>query len=305
MLICDAHADTLYTLQLPDRDPAKLPDITAERLTAGGEKDTRIQALALWTGPEGLQGQDVGLIDREMLAFDDLLKNQGFIQVRKVEDAQPGKPNVMLTIEGGEAFACGPQAVDGFAAMGVRIAAIVWNNENCFAFPAISGSDHGLTSLGQKLIQRMNKQHMAVDISHLNEAGVQDVLKYSKKPIIASHSCCRALCDHPRNLTDEQLKALFDMGGYFGVNFYPAFLSPTQEANLDTVIDHIDHLTELGGAKHIGMGSDFDGIETHPTGLEHAGCVYALFDRMKERGYTETAIKDFAGANFKRYLAKL
>lgn len=304
MLICDTHADTLYAMQNTERDQSAALDITADRLTAGRKGDTRVQALALWTGPEGLLGKDVGLIDREMIAVTEL-QAQGFNQIKKISEAVPGKPNFFLTIEGGEALESGPQAVEAFAIWGVRLAAIVWNNENSFAYPAVGKNDHGLTALGQRLIKEMNKRHMGVDISHLNDAGVKDALSISKKPILASHSCCRALCDHPRNLTDDQLKAIFKMGGYVGINFYPKFLTPEETADIDTVIDHIDHMAQLGGAKHIGMGSDFDGIDSHPKGLEHAGCVYALFDRMSERGFNEDAIRDFAGENFKRYLDKL
>jgi len=304
MLICDTHADTLYALQSDTRDASRLCDVTLANLTATRPGDAHVQALALWTGPEALMGRDVGVIDREMLALA-RLEEQGFHQVRDVSEALPGKANYFLTIEGGEVFETGLQTVDAFALWGVRAAAIVWNHENNFAFPAVSGSDKGLTSQGKALIARMNRQHMAVDVSHLNIAGVKDALTVSKAPIIATHSCCRALCDHPRNLSDDQLKAIFDMGGYVGINFFPLFLHPSNKATVDTVIDHVDHMTQLGGAKHIGMGSDFDGIETHPEGLENAGCVYALLDRMKTRGYTDEAISDFAGENLKRYFAKL
>ena len=304
MLICDTHADTLYALQDETRDQSQPCDITLGRLTAGGETDTRVQCLALWTGKEGLLGKDVGLIDREMLALG-RLEAQGFRQVRTVDEAQPGKANFLLTIEGGEVFEGGPQTVDAFALWGARIAAIVWNNENSFACPAAVGNDRGLTQRGQKLVEHMNAQHIAVDVSHLNDAGVKDLLSLSKTPIIASHSCCRALCNHPRNLTDDQLKAIFTMGGYVGINFYPLFLKGEQQATIDDLILHIDHMVDLGGAEHIGMGSDFDGIDSHPVGLEHAGCVHALFDRMKERGYDDVAIRNFAGENFRRYLEKV
>lgn len=304
MLICDTHADTLYGLQDTARDSAKPFDVSAQHLMEKGEEDVRVQALALWTGPEGLLGKDVGLIDREMQALQSL-ESQGFHQVTDLADALPGQPNYLLTIEGGEVFIKGMQTVDAFALWGVRIASLVWNHENPFGYPAVSGSNLGLPTLGRKLVRHMNEQHIAVDISHLNAAGVRDVLKASRKPIIATHSCCHALCPHPRNLTDEQLKAIFDMGGYVGVNFYPAFLHPKSVADLDTVIDHIEHMASLGGAKHIGMGSDFDGIETHPTGLEHAGCVYALLDRMRARGFSHDAVVDFAGENFRRYLDKI
>ena len=304
MLICDTHADTLHGLQDVTRDPAKPFDVTAAYLTGGHEGDVRVQALALWTGLEGLRGKDVGIIDREMQALQKL-ESEGFHQVSKLEDAKPGVPNFLLTIEGGEVFESGMQTVDAFALWGVRIASIVWNHDNPFGFPAVGGSTRGLPGLGKKLVKRLNEQHIAVDVSHLNAAGVRDVLKISKVPLIATHSCCDALCPHPRNLTDEQLKAIFDMGGYVGVNFYAAFLSPNSVADLDTVVDHVQRMTELGGAKHIGMGSDFDGIDAYPVGLENAGKVYGLLDRMRARGFTEEAVTDFAGENFRRYLAKV
>ena len=304
MLICDTHADTLHGLQDASRDAAKPFDVTAAHLTSGPADDVRVQALALWTGVEGLRGKDVGIIDREMQALQ-RLESEGFHQVSKLEDARPGVPNFLLTIEGGEVFQSGMQTVDAFALWGVRIASLVWNHENPFGHPAVGGNTHGLPGLGKKLVKRLNEQHIAVDVSHLNAAGVRDVLKYSKAPLIATHSCCDALCPHPRNLTDEQLKAIFEVGGYVGINFYPTFLSPTGIADLDTVVDHIQHMAELGGAKYIGMGSDFDGIETHPAGLEHAGCVYGLLDRMRGRGFSEEAVVDFAGENFRRYLAKI
>ena len=303
MLICDTHVDTLYAMQDGTRAADAPLHVTRERLT-GNAADTRVQAMALWTGTEGLLGKDMGLINREMESLDSLLA-QGFRQVHRLEDALPGVPNILLTIEGGEVFEGGLQTVDAFAVWGVRIAGLVWNNENSFAKPAVSGSDKGLTAPGRKLVARLNEQHIAVDVSHLNIAGVRDALRLSRAPIIASHSCARALCDHPRNLTDDQLKAIFDMGGYVGVNFYPVFLSTEGKATLDTVIDHVEHMMALGGAKQVGMGSDFDGIEATPDGLAHAGDVYALFARMRERGFAEEAVADFAGENLRRYLAKI
>ena len=304
MFICDTHADTLYALQDATRDATKPCDVTLERLTTLGEQDTRVQALALWTGLEGLLGKDVGLIDREMQVLQ-TLEAQGFHQVKTLDEALPGKANYFLTIEGGEVFNQSLQAVDAFALWGVRIAAIVWNNANGFATPALTDQTKGLTPEGRLLVKRMNQQHMAVDVSHLNIAGVKDAIAYSTTPIIASHSNCYILCETPRNLTDEQLKVIFEMGGYVGVNFYTHFLTGKPTATIDDVINHIDHMAQLGGAKFIGMGSDFDGIETHPTGLEHAGCVHALFTRMKERGFNDETIADFAGENLKRYFAKL
>ena len=210
----------------------------------------------------------------------------------------------MLTIEGCEAFGGDVAQVDHFADLGVRMAALVWNNENGVAHPAITGSNEGLTPLGWDIVRRMRNRHMAVDVSHLNERGFYDLLD-GEAPPLASHSCARALCNHPRNLTDHQLRCLFEAGGYVGVNFYPLFLSNDAQADLNRVIDHIAHICDLGGEAHVGLGSDFDGIDSWPNGLRNAGDIPALLDGMRRRGFDETLVEAVAGLNFKHYLERI
>lgn len=294
MLICDTHADTLYAMQHKTET-----DITIERLLLPGH--IRVQALALFVGGRGLTGGDADLIQRELSAFRQLL-DQGFRQIRRIDEALPGEANVLLTIEGGEAFGSDPKNVDLFAEMGVRIAAPVWNNENLLAHPAVKGSSEGLTPLGHEMAARMRKNKIAIDISHLNERGAEELLD-GPVPPMASHSCARALCDHPRNLTDSQLRRLRDQNSFVGVNFYPVFLHPSGNATLDHVIDHICHICELGGENIVGLGSDFDGIELYPEGLRHAGQLPALFDRMLQRGFPQSLLEAIAGKNFARYLS--
>lgn len=296
MLICDTHADTLYAMSFSGH--AEPLDITYERLTREG--DTRVQALALFVGANGLRGGDEGLIERELLQFN-TLKASGMRHIRTLKEALPDAPNVFLTIEGGEAFGSDAGSVERFAALGVRAAALVWNNENLLAHPAVGASRERLTPYGREIVARMRDARMAVDISHLNEAGVAEVLD-TGAPVMASHSCARALCDHPRNLSDALLRALFASGGYIGVNFYPVFLDASGEADIDRVIDHIAHMLALGGEGHVGLGSDFDGIEKYPRGLRHAGQIYALFDRMKERGFADKDVRDVAGESFRRFM---
>ena len=300
MLICDTHADTLYALSAPDR-PAGTPlDVTAELLTAAG--GVRVQCLALFVCTGGMQMRPT-IVERELQAFEGL-KAKGFCQITELSQAREGVANAMLTIESGEAFGGDAAQVDRFADLGVRMAALVWNNENGVAHPALTGSGEGLTPLGWEIVRRMRSRHMAVDVSHLNERGFYDLLD-GEAPPLASHSCARALCDHPRNLTDHQLRCLFEAGGYVGVNFYPLFLSGDSRANLDRVVDHIAHMCDLGGEAHVGLGSDFDGIETHPEGLRTAGDVPALLERMRRRGFDEPLVEAVAGLNFKRYLESI
>lgn len=115
---------------------------------------------------------------------------------------------------------------------------------------------------------------MAADTSHLNEAGFWDLIDRHSQPPMASHSCAKALCPHFRNLTDEQIRAMVSRGGWIGVNFYPSFLSADGHASVATICDHIDHMCQLGAAKNVGFGSDFDGHRNDARGLHQSrGCA--------------------------------
>ena len=301
MLICDTHADTLWALQNPKRATDTPTDITLAHLTAPG--DTRVQAMALFVGGNGLTGEDHDLIQRELCQLDQL-KAQGFRQIRHISEALPGQANILLTIEGGEAFGESSATVASYAALGVRAAALVWNNENRLAHPAKGGSSEGLTPFGKTILQEMRKHRMAVDISHLNERGSDEVMD-SDTPCMASHSCARGLCDHFRNLSDRQLRQLFATGGYVGVNFFVPFLTTNGKATLDTVIDHMAYMCDMGGENHVGLGSDFDGIDQYPEGLRNAGDIPALLERMRQRGFSEALVEKIAGQNFAAYLDRI
>ncbi|MCI6376525.1 MAG: dipeptidase [Clostridiales bacterium] len=300
MLICDTHADTLYAMAAGDR-PAHLPlDVRREHFT--DSRHVRVQAMALFVCTGGMQLSPT-IVERELAALE-RLKHEGFVQITQLSQARPGVPNVLLTIEGGEAFGSDPSNVERFARLGVRAAALVWNNQNLLAYPAVGGSGEGLTPFGCEIVRRMRQCRMAVDVSHLNERGFWDVMDGGAPPM-ASHSCARALCGHPRNLSDSQLRALFAANGYVGVNFYPVFLRPDGRAGIDSVIDHIAYMCDLGGERCVGLGSDFDGIEQYPDGLRTAGDLPALFDRMRQRGFDPALIERIAGQNFARYLQAL
>ena len=122
---------------------------------------------------------------------------------------------------------------------------------------------------------------------------------------MASHSCCRALCDHFRNLTDDQIRMMIQYGGFIGVNFYPAFLSEDKEADTVTLAQHIDHICQLGGADIVGFGSDFDGIERYPEDLRHPGQMENLLRALRNYGYNEEAIEKIAGQNLLDYFARI
>ena len=297
MLICDTHADTLWKRS---REPGATCDISIE--TMKNSPDTRIQALALFIEPGGMDTTPT-IAQRELAALKEM-KQEGWRQIREVEEARPGEGNFLLTIEGGEIFGDDPAKVEEYAALGARIAALTWNGENLLGYPAQSGSPEGLKPFGWEIVKRMHALHIAADISHLNERGAAELMD-SGVPPMASHSCCKKLCDHFRNLTDDQLRTLIRCGGYVGVNFYARFLNVEGKADLDTVIDHIAHICELGGEKHVGLGSDFDGIDEYPTGLRTAGDVPALLNRMLQRGFDPKGVERVAGGNFAEYMKRI
>ena len=295
MLICDTHADTLWAVSSGNQTT----DVTLANLTA--TNDVRLQALALYIPTGGMQQKPTAL-EKELAALQ-MLKAQGFRQVRTVEEAVAGEANVLLTIEGGEAFGSDPASVEQFDRMGVRIAALTWNNENLLGYPALSGSDEGLKPFGQEIVRRMHAAHMAVDVSHLNERGFWQLMDGAVCPM-ASHSCAWALCHHPRNLNNDQLRALFRAGGFVGVNFYASFLSEDGRADIDRIVDHMAYMCDLGGEDCVGFGSDFDGIDAYPEGMRTAGDVPALIDRLRSRGFGAVTEK-IAGLNFQRYMNQL
>ena len=138
----------------------------------------------------------------------------------------------------------------------------------------------------------------------MNIAGFYDLLDGTVPPM-ASHSCVRALCDHSRNLTDDQLRQLFRAGGFVGVNFFTGFLSEDNKADVDRVIDHLAYMCDLGGENNIGFGSDFDGIDDWPVGLRNAGEIPNLIAGLRRRGFGEKLVERIAGLNFKEYMERI
>lgn len=295
MIICDSHCDTLYNLHHHSTKPY---DVTMELLKKGG---VSLQTMALYVG-KGRKG-DVEALMAGMFHQFDLLKAQGWKQVDDPCEAKDGEVAAMLSIEGCEPFDLGLHVIKEYRDRGVRMAAITWNHENSLAYPAMSGSKEGLKPYGVTAIREMQRLGIAADVSHLNEAGVFDILNKTDKPPMASHSNCRALVDHPRNLTDEQLRAIFQAGGYVAVNFWPTIVG--EPANIDTLIDHIVHMYEVGGEGKVGFGSDFDGIERKPEGLENAGDFPNLIAGLRRRGFNDKDVEDIAGLAMIDYFKRI
>ena len=297
MLLCDTHADTLYRRA---KEPAAPLDVTLEGLKKGG---VNVQTMAMYVGGKpdlALMRENFDLMEKEILR----LKEEGWKQLSDCRDAKENESAFLLSVEGCDLLADGLSLLDTWREMGVRMAALTWNHENCIATPASFGPEKGLKPFGREAVKKMKDLGIAVDVSHLNVQGFYDLLDMGILPL-ASHSCCTALCDHRRNLTDDQLQALFAAGGYVGVNFYPHFLKKGGDAGIADICDHVMHMISLGGEDHIGFGSDFDGIEVKPRDMQGPVEFPLLLDALRSRGLTETQLAKIAGKNLLAYYDRI
>lgn len=300
MFLADTHSDTLFSLGVGKRTFAQT-DITPDRQRQGG---VSLQTLALWSGTEGTHGDYEAIADAEYAAIRHFT-DAGIRQVDDPEDVKPGENTFMLSFEGCEVFQKSDEMVAFWRQRGIRIGALVWNHPNAFATPAAVDAETHMTPEGIRIARVMQRQGISVDVSHLNEAGFWDLFAKGERPPMASHSCCRALCDHVRNLTDDQIRAMIQYGGYIGVNFYPRFLSADCKADSVTIAQHIDHICQLGGSDIVGFGSDFDGIEVSPDDVRNPAELPNLLTALRNYGYNDESIERICGGNLKAYFARL
>ena len=256
----------------------------------------------------------------------------------------------MIGVEGGHMIEDRLDNLEALYNRGARYMTLTWNNSTSWASSAADeraknnlGRAYGLTSFGKDVVKKMNALGMIVDISHVGEQTFYDAIAISTKPVIASHSCTYALCPVPRNMTDEQIKAIGKNGGVIHLNFYSGFIDSTfkqkndaflkkHEAEkkellknnpsdfyanlilhekykdeihgvrppLSLLIDHLDHIVNLIGVDHVGLGSDFDGINSSPRELNDVTNMPLITEELIKRGYTKKDIYKILGGNFIR-----
>lgn len=306
--ICDAHCDTVLALCKKHREMGKLSSeghLDIPRLKKGL---VDVQVFAVYIEkqfkPKRSLHRALQLIDCLLLEFE---KNSDSIELaytfQDIERIVSNKKiAALIAIEGGEALEGKLYNLRNFYRLGVRLITLTWNQRNDIA----DGSSHpnskrGLTAFGKKVVKEMNRLGMIIDVSHLSESGFWGVLKATSQPIVASHSNCYELCPHQRNLKDEQIKAIAENGGLIGVTYVPDFLTPEKrKASIDDVISHIDYLVNLTGVDFIGLGSDFDGCNDLPEGLEGADKVFKIGEKLAKKGYASEDIEKIMGNNFLR-----
>jgi len=213
------------------------------------------------------------------------------------------KIGAFLTIEEGDAIEGDIEKLHYFKEQGISLITLTWNYENSLGYSNFEWQDQhkGLKKKGFEVVEEMNALKMLIDVSHLSDAGFEDVITHSKVPIIATHSNSRTMTNNPRNLSDKMLKTLADKGGITGVNFFNNFLvegelkDKLQLSTLDEMLRHIKHIRDVAGIEVIGLGSDFDGIP-NPVEIEDCSQMFKLSDALLSNGFsTDEVEKIFYG----------
>lgn len=223
----------------------------------------------------------------------------------------------LLGVEGGHMIEDDLSKIDTFYNRGARYMTLTWNNSNSWATSAkdetsklLADRKYGLTGFGEQVVKRMNRLGMIVDVSHVGEQAFWDVMRVTTKPVIASHSSVYALCPVFRNLKDDQIKAIAKNGGVIHINFFSGFLDSNYKKEsgirppLSLLIDHINYIVKLVGVDYVGIGSDFDGIESTPKQLDGVEDFPLITKALLKEGYSKQDIEKILGGNFLRVLAQ-
>ena len=318
MRLIDMHCDTIWML-MRDENVGLQKNQFCVDIEKMKKADSMAQFFACFIYIDAITGEnrfDKGyLMALEMIArgkkelvecakdinlacsFDDMITN----------DAN-GKMSAFLTIEEGGILNGNITRLECLYKEGIRLMTLTWNHENCIGYPNSLDTEmmqKGLKPFGIEVVEKMNELGMIIDVSHLSDGGFWDVLKYSKKPVVASHSNARSLCNHPRNLSDDMIRALADKGGIVGINLYPYFINRNRIATVENIVEHVAHMYQVGGEDFIAVGTDFDGFDEGKLEIAHIGEMGKLYDAVKKCGFTERQMEKFWNGNAVRIIKEV
>lgn len=302
-MIVDGHCDTLkevwkHNLTIDNRL------LNFNILDA---KTPMIQMMAIYISPEEAEnGFKIGKkviekFEREKEKHKNIVQIYCREDLNKVKDENIG---IILTAENGSIIQGDLNNIDKLYEKGIRVMSIVWNEQNDLASGALTKEDKGLTKLGIEYIKYLNKKNILIDVSHTSEKTFWDTIKYSTKAVVATHSCAYNMCNHPRNLKDNQIKQIAMMEGIIGIAFCSQFLNKTGKANLSDIVKHIKYIKNLVGIDYVGIGSDFDGLDEEDilSDMKSVKDIWKLEKELKKEGFTKQDINKVLGDNWLRVL---
>ena len=301
MAIFDAHCDVLMklfqepTLHFSDSD--KLQVDKQGLMQAGG----KVQCFAIYipepVHPDMRFPAALAMVE---IFHEKVLSEPGMKPIRYAKDIdnlQEGEIGALLTLEGCDCIGNDILKLKTLLRLGVTSVGLTWNYANLVADGALEPRGGGLSLFGKEAVNTLNEEKVWCDVSHLSEAGFWDVMECADYPI-ASHSNAYRLCQHPRNLRDDQIRALLVKNGRIGITFVPQFLTGKPVAEIDDILRHIEHICSLGGENQVGFGSDFDGIEETVPGLSNFRQYENLVNELY-RHYSAKFVEDILFNNFK------
>ena len=212
---------------------------------------------------------------------------------------ETGKVAALLSVEGAELLDCDPEKLETAASWGVKMVNITWNYKNALSGTNVEETDRGLTDRGRAFVRQAGRLGILMDVSHLSDPGFWDLAEMTERPIVASHSNARALCGHPRNLTDDMFRAIRDSGGAVGFNLCDEFVGGA--CALDDGVRHIEHFLEMDGEKTVALGGDWDGCEL-AFGWSGVQDLPELWDALAARGWGRETLEDVFFNNWLRVL---
>ncbi|MGN0482968.1 MAG: dipeptidase [Lachnospiraceae bacterium] len=315
MKVVDMHCDTIAEIrysqfsQTPQNLAKNTLQIDLEKMKEG---EYLLQNFGMFVDTSRLEEPLESVLHLIDLFYQEMEKNESVIRPIKsyadiIENEKNGRMSAMLTVEEGAVCKGDLAFLRMLYRLGVRMMTILWNYPNELGYPNIYIEDlygggghsfdgsHGLTEKGLEFLAEMEKLGMIIDVSHLSDAGVWDVLHHTTKPFVASHSNARALCGHGRNLSDEMIRAIAERGGVIGLNYLGMFLTGPQEngkcpSRVKRMAEHARHIMNVGGRECLGLGSDFDGIGGD---LEMNDCskLQLLAEEFERQHFTTTEIE--------------
>jgi membrane dipeptidase len=308
MYVIDAHCDVLSKLLLEPRldftvDTSGL-DVTLPRLK---KSQVLLQWFAIWM-PEKLEHPSFNDVLQCVDLFYSRIVNHPEIEVVRTGGdiariAAERRIGALLTLEGADALAGNLGHLRTLYKLGLRALGLTWNYANWAADGVMEPRQGGFTIKGRRLVKECDRLGILVDASHLTERGFWELCELTDRAFLASHSNAFHICEHPRNLKDDQIRELVRRGGMIGLNFFSTFLTDNKEATIDHLLAHVEKFCELGGANHLGLGSDFDGISRKPLGLEHSGCFDHVSNALAKH-YSADQTERFMYRNWLGYLER-
>ena len=309
VLTLDTHCDTPMFFEqginFASRDSKILVDL--HKMTEGRQDATIMVAYLPQTLSDHPKAYADGIFDQ---IEDIVAKNSDYVRIARTPadlcaNKQQGRKSIMLGIENGHALEGSLENLRHFARRGIVYMTLCHNGDNDICDSARGSQTHGgVSAFGKEVIREMNRLGIMVDLSHAAESSFYDALKLSTTPIVCSHSSCRALCDHPRNLTDDQMRALAQKGGVMQVTLYNGFLVKDGEATILDAMRHLEHAIKVMGIDHVGLGTDFDG-DGGIRGLASSAELLNYTRQLLARHYSEEDIQKLWGGNFLRVMKQV